>query len=142
MIVNTKLNFVLVLVFITILSYDIAYSCQCTQKIPEIKNAFAASAAVFSGRVEEIVRFDAYDYVVKMHVDKAYKNIARQYVYLVSTSFPTECGLDFYIGQQYLIYAYLNNKNVMMAKQCGRSQILENIADKELKTLDKLHKDS
>lgn len=83
--------------------------CTCGQAI-ELSEQIKVSSKIFTGRVSAIVPIDPDDYVVKFIVYDAWKGVDKPETVVFSTKSRTECGFDFHVGHEYLVYA-VSNRN-------------------------------
>ena len=111
--------FIILLIFFTS-SIEAKASCACEEK-PDVKSALSEAVATLKGKVEEVIWINPFDYLVKIYVQKSWKSIKSEYVWLASTNSEKECGFHFITGHEYLIYAYENTNNLLSATKCGRT---------------------
>jgi hypothetical protein len=103
---------------------DITYACSCMVS-PDPQTAMAESAAVFAGRVVEVVPGDPVRYTFE--VTRLWKGVASATVQLFSAQSSASCGYEFAQGQEYLVFANLGERG-LETSLCSRTAPLADAA--------------
>lgn len=132
----------ILLFFISIKSY----SCSCAG-VPEITKNWESANEVFTG---EIIKVDTllygnngakiYSYICRIltsYKSEIYPD--REFRTILSQS-SAGCDFMFQIGKTYLIYAKAESQT-LACSICSRSNMLENVKQEELQTLQRLYKE-
>jgi hypothetical protein len=98
----------LVAVFINIPFPSFVSACSCAEKV-SVKEEFNRSTAVFSGKVaaiEDKRQWDGYTTkLVLFDVIETWKGIQQSQVIIATGQGGGDCGYDFQVGKEYLVYA-------------------------------------
>lgn len=85
-----------------------AAACSC-EFIPTLPEAYAASAAVFTGTVGSIERFEVWTGYFRKRVtfaqEACWKGPSGPAVSVVTEDNPAMCGIEFELGTSYLVFA-------------------------------------
>ncbi|WP_342542674.1 hypothetical protein MHH33_00870 [Paenisporosarcina sp. FSL H8-0542] len=85
-----------------------SYACSCAQP-PSVEDELERSQAVFSGKVLEVkVQKNFKGYVKKrvlIEVAETWKGVSESQVIITTGSGGGDCGYEFQVGQEYLVYA-------------------------------------
>ncbi len=114
------------------------FACSCDLPLPvkslekQIKESYKKSAAIFSGKVIEVIKIpNAYFVKVKFKSEKIYKGEMLNEI-IVSTGLGNgDCGYRFEVGKSYLIYAYGDSDN-LLTNICQRTSLLQESKDAEI----------
>ncbi len=103
----------------------LACSCQLSPKPlkTQVKQAFGASAAIFSGEVLDISRDPNSEgrLLVKIKVTENWKGKTAAEVLISTEEQSSMCGYTFEVGNTYLIYAYGSNAAGLSTTNCSRT---------------------
>lgn len=124
-------------VFLIILGASNIFACVCV--LPEHKNLkkqvkenFKESTAVFSGKVIEIIKESkVFSVKVKFKSQNTYKGKFINEVIISTGQGKGDCGYNFEVGKDYLIYAY-GEVNDLETNICTRTALLESNGDLEI----------
>jgi hypothetical protein len=116
--------------FCMLLGPKVALACGCMPSMlkterERILEERKTSKAIFSGKVLTIeVSRNAY-WAVKLKVERAWKNINSDEV-VIFTMIPdgASCGVEFVVGESYLVYTYNAFENELWTSHCNRTQKL------------------
>ncbi|MEK6409446.1 MAG: hypothetical protein AABN34_21185 [Acidobacteriota bacterium] len=122
-----------------LLSLGCANAFACTCALPsrnlsvkqQVNDARKRSKAVFSGQVLEITAApDSNHIVVKLRVERTWKNIRGEEVLIVTGRGGGDCGYRFTVGATYLVYAYGTDDTSLGTNICQRTaKFREALAD-------------
>ena len=121
--------------------FDVARACVCKgEKLSDkeaVARAHAYSFAVFSGEVIEVVRRGKIlPVVVRFRVEESWKDSGEPEAVVLTGASGADCGLDFRVGEKYLVYASSSDGTSLWAQSCTRTRTLAG-AGKDLKLLGK-----
>ncbi|MFT5857954.1 MAG: hypothetical protein ACI865_000038 [Flavobacteriaceae bacterium] len=96
-----------------ILLSTINYACDCSVQT-EMSLEYHRSALVIVGKVTKITKSaDQRQFIVTIEVEKDFKgNTKGQKIIITTNSSGRACGYEFRVGQNYLIYANKDKRNV------------------------------
>lgn len=133
----------LLVLFFT-LSAGETFACTCDLAVgnrsleKQIKENYKKSAAVFLGKVTEVIKDpNAFFVKVKFESEKIYKGKFSEEVVITTGQGSGDCGFYFEVGKSYLVYAYGNLGN-LETNICQRTSLVEET--KDLKILEKIRK--
>ena len=142
-------KFFISLIFI-VQFYSISYSCTCGSK-PNIKDSWETASQVFVG---EVISMDTSDNIYSSYGSKVQLytvRILESYKYGFNTennirTFTNtgggSCDRNFEVGKTYLIYADTRHfATFLSASECSRTDLLQNISEKEIEKLEELHEE-
>lgn len=85
-----------------------SYACSCAQP-PSVEDELERSQAVFSGKVLEVKEQKNFKGYVKkrvlIEVEETWKGVSESQVIITTGSGGGDCGYEFQVGQEYLVYA-------------------------------------
>ena len=85
-----------------------SYACSCVEP-PSVEDELERSQAVFSGKVLEVKeQKDFRGYMKKrvlIEVAETWKGVSESQVFITTGSGGGDCGYEFQVGQEYLVYA-------------------------------------
>ena len=115
----------------------VALACSCASPAA-LPIEFSQSTAVFSGEAIKILHIS--DLVVEVTFAKQqnFKGPSDENIAVRTMTQETACGVDFQMGQQYLVYAYSDPnvaKDIYFTNACTRTKLLS-LAQEDLKALD------
>jgi hypothetical protein len=123
-----------------ILCPQIALACGCMPSMLEterqrILGERKSSKAIFSGKVLSIEISRGVYWAVRFKVERAWKKVDSDEV-VVFTEYPdgASCGVEFAVGENYLVYAGIAFENELWTNHCTRTQRLK-YAQKDLRIL-------
>jgi hypothetical protein len=135
---------------LTLLSFsDTAFACSCA-KAPTPCRAYEQAEAVFIGTPKEVSRIESKDEIrnsgrayriFRFSVDQAFRVVNNSQVSVVTGQGAGDCGYDFKIGEQYLVYAYRDSQKMLSTSICSRTKPVR-IADEDLEYIHGLSKAS
>lgn len=130
--------------FLFIVGASNTLACSCDLPIgnksleKQIKENYKNSVAVFSGKVTEIFKDpNAYFVKVKFESEKIYKGVISKEVIITTGRGGGDCGYNFEVGKNYLVYAYGDFDN-LQTNICQRTSLIEET--KDAKVLEKIKK--
>ena len=104
----------------------VARACSCAPP-PAPKIALQNADAVFVGQVLSVRATGQYERLFVFNISKAWKGKAAGKVAVESLSEGSLCGVNFQVGQKYLVYASRGGKN-LRASLCSRTRHLKGAA--------------
>jgi hypothetical protein len=113
-----------------LLAPQIASACGCMPSMLEterqrILRERKSSQAIFSGKVLSIEISRGVYWAVKFKVERAWKYVDSQDVVIFTMSPDgASCGVDFILGENYLVYAGIAFENELWTNHCTRTQKL------------------
>ena len=130
----------LVMIAFLLLAPQIALACGCMPPMLETERQRIllerkSSKAIFSGRVLSIEISRGVYWAVKFKVERAWKKVDSDEV-VVFTEHPdgASCGVEFEVGENYLVYAGIAFESELWTNHCTRTQKLQ-YAQKDLRIL-------
>lgn len=85
-----------------------SYACSCAQP-PSVEEELERSKAVFSGKVLEVKEQKGFTGYIKkrvlIEVAETWKGVSESQVIITTGSGGGDCGYEFQVGQEYLVYA-------------------------------------
>lgn len=117
-----------------------ASACSCVEN-PGVEVSFEQSQAVFSGKVLDIQRNEGkgnYGRLVHFKVRQTWKGIEDSQVIIVTGWGDGDCGFDFQVGQEYLVYgneSEMYGEKALVALSCSRTSEI-NLAQDDLQILE------
>ena len=130
--------------------YSISYSCTCGSK-PSIKDSWETASQVFVG---EVISMDTSDNIYSSYGSKVQLYTVRvlesyKYGFNTENNIRTftntgggSCDRNFEVGKTYLIYADTRHfATFLSASECSRTDLLQNISEKEIEKLEELHEE-
>ncbi|MEO1513911.1 MAG: hypothetical protein AAFV95_02825 [Bacteroidota bacterium] len=121
----------LMIAVLTVAVANVSYSCQCLEKIAEGKPNFGMeyekAQLIGIGQIVEVDR-DVYPHRYLFEPRKVYKGTADQRIELFSKS-GLECGYDFALGAEYIVYASVDENNHLSVGACSRTGKASESAD-------------
>ena len=85
-----------------------SYACSCAQP-PSVEDELERSQAVFSGKVLEVKEQKNFSGYMKkrvlIEVAETWKGVSESQVIITTGSGGGDCGYEFQVGQEYLVYA-------------------------------------
>src|SRR5262245_30846592 len=128
---------------------DTAFACSCA-KAPTPCQAYGQAEAVFIGTPKEVsgielkdkIENSAYRYrIFRFSVDQAFSGVNGSQISVMTGRGSGDCGYDFKIGEQYLVYAYRHyqKKEMFSTSICSRTRPVRN-ADEDLEVIHGLSK--
>ena len=142
-------KFIISLIFIVHL-YSISFACTCGSK-PSIKDSWEIASQVFIG---EVISMDSSDNIFSSYGSKVQLYTVRiqesyKYGFNPKNSIRTftntgggSCDRNFKVGEKYLIYADTRHfATFLSASECSRTDLLQNISEKEIEKLEELHEE-
>jgi Carboxypeptidase regulatory-like domain len=135
---------------LTLLSFsDTAFACTCV-KAPTPCQAYEQAGAVFIGIPKEVSRNESKDNtgnsgrasrIFRFSVDQAFRGVNNSQVSVITGQGAGDCGYDFKIGEQYLVYAFQDSQKMLSTSICSRTKLVRN-ADEDLEYIRGLSKAS
>ena len=127
-----------------LLATNTGFACTCDlplshqsleQLVVEARND---SKAVFSGKVVEVIENpkDIFNVVVRLRVERTWKNVRAGEVLIVTGSGGGDCGYRFEVGESYLVYAYGSRGGRLGTNICQRTRKIAD-AGEDIKILGK-----
>ena len=96
---------------LVILQAASAYACSCLPRTPQ--QSFASAQAVFAGRVIDVGQQNpASEVRVRFEVSRIWKGQKRPQIVVMTSSSSASCGYSFQVGENYLIYASLQESQL------------------------------
>ena len=96
---------------LVILQAASAYACSCLPRTPQ--QSFASAQAVFAGRVIDVGQQNpASEVRVRFEVSRIWKGQKRPRIVVMTSSSSASCGYSFQVGENYLIYASLQESQL------------------------------
>lgn len=120
-----------------------SYACSCMAPSPDtpmkkiVKDAKFDAGAVFFGKVVTVKTVDGSadmnaPLYVTMEVTRSWKGITTKQVEITTRSSSAACGVNFQVGQEFIVYAYKDSEtNTMSASLCSRTQMTAGKSDDE-----------
>lgn len=119
---------------LSLLPFKQAFACSCAQPGPP-REEFQKADAVFSGQVIELKKSpDTYSWEAMFYVLEAWKGITTRTVTVSSVPSGGMCGYEFEKGEEYLVYGYKWDGDVLSTSLCTRTNKLT-FAHEDLKEL-------
>ena len=135
---------------LTLLSFsDAAFACECV-KTPTPCVAYERAEAVFIGTPTEVSRNESKDKIgnsgrasriFRFSVDQAFRGVNDSQVSVITGQGAGDCGYDFKIGEQYLVYASRDSQKMLYTSICSRTKHIRD-ANEDLEYIHGLSKAS
>ena len=116
------------------------FPCSCTGP-PGVEESLETATEVFSGTVVEIkpIQFEYFGDIsqleIRVDVKACWKGSCKDTLSVATLGDSGSCGIQFHVGQEYLIYAYLEVETGMSwVWECGRTNTIAG-ADEDLRYL-------
>lgn len=103
-----------------------AEACSCAPLSFEDQRAEAA--AIFEGRVEQIVSDEDGTLSVAFHVTQAWRGVAQERIEVSTASSGAACGFTFEVGQHYLVYA-TSPESTLRVSLCSRTARMDDAGE-------------
>lgn len=102
------------------------YACSCLSSGEPLKQQIAKakkdSAAIFSGRVLEIIKKpENYQTIVKFQVQSSWKGNVSKQITISTASESAMCGYNFEVGESYLVYTNGADVKNLQTNLCTRT---------------------
>ncbi len=105
---------------------SVAEACSCAPLSFEDQRAEAA--AIFEGRVEQIVSDEDGTLSVAFHVTQAWRGVAQERIEVSTASSGAACGFTFEVGQHYLVYA-TSPESTLRVSLCSRTARMDDASE-------------
>lgn len=118
------------LVTVLLAAPSTSFACKCAPP-SEVADALAQSSAVFEAQVTQLNTTDT-ELEVTLHVTRAWKGVETETIRVRTRKESGACGVEFGMGQVWLVYANQTTEDAGIALQvlrCGRSRLAEEGAE-------------
>src|ERR1700755_1131565 len=105
---------------------SVSFACKCAPP-PEVAEALVQATAVFEAQVTQLNTTDT-ELEVSMRVTRAWKGVDTETIRVRTRKDSAACGVDFAMGQVWVVYANQTTEDAGIALQvlrCGRSRLAE-----------------
>jgi hypothetical protein len=103
----------------------VAWACKCAPTLP-VREAIAAAAAVFEGRVVAVSLAEGAEEGTAYHVDfavlRTLKGVPATSRKITLTAWRGGCELPFIVGRSYVVYASRPTEDILTTNVCSRTR--------------------
>ena len=126
-----KLGFALMIFFVSMISFSTSGSaCSCMPN-EDPATELQRYDAVFAGKVigKKKNPNDSMEYLVKMEVSKAWKEVEHKEVWITTSWDSASCGINFETDKEYIVYGMKQEDGQYNVNLCSRTALLDDATE-------------